>query len=262
MDADRKARYGRILWCGFEARRCSRCLLRRRLSLASRHAPGRHGVLRRHGRVQQGDPLHREHAVPLAVRQGPRALPRTSGIGCISDTDPQPLLVRSHHGTFAVTTVGAINNADELIDEYFERGGAQFMAMSSGAVNHTELVAALINQKDDLVEGILYAQRAIKGSLTLLVMTEDGVIYAARDPRGPPAGDHRARRERRRLLRLARELRLSQAGLPGRIRARLRRGRAHHARGLRERGAGERRHEDLRVSVGVLRVPPIPTTRA
>ena len=108
----------------------------------------------------------------------------TSGIGCISDTDPQPLLVRSHHGTFAITTVGAISNANELIDEYFERGGAQFMAMSSGAVNRTELVAALINQKDDLVEGIMFAQRSIKGSLTLLVMTEDGVIYAARDPHG------------------------------------------------------------------------------
>ena len=105
----------------------------------------------------------------------------TSGIGCISDTDPQPLLVRSHHGTFAVTTVGAINNADELIDEYFERGGAQFMAMSSGAVNHTELVAALINQKDDLVAGIQYAQSKIDGSLTLLIMTEDGDIIAARD---------------------------------------------------------------------------------
>ena len=92
--------------------------------------------------------------------------------------------MRSHHGTFAITTVGAISNANELIDEYFERGGAQFMAMSSGAVNHTELVAALINQKDDLVEGIMFAQRSIKGSLTLLVMTEDGVIYAARDPHG------------------------------------------------------------------------------
>ena len=108
----------------------------------------------------------------------------TSGIGCISDTDPQPLLVRSHHGTFAITTVGIINNADELIDAYFERGGAQFMAMSSGAVNGTELVAALINQKDDLVEGIAYAQSVIDGSLTLLVMTEDGTIYAARDRMG------------------------------------------------------------------------------
>ena len=101
----------------------------------------------------------------------------TSGIGCISDTDPQPLLVRSHHGTFAITTVGVINNADELIERYFEQGGAQFMAMSSGAVNHTELVAALINQKDDLVEGIRFAQESVVGSLTLLVMTEDGVVF-------------------------------------------------------------------------------------
>lgn len=108
----------------------------------------------------------------------------TSGIGCISDTDPQPLLVRGRHGTFAITTVGAITNADELIERYFEQGGAQFMAMSSGAVNHTELVAALINQKDDLVEGIVFAQKAIQGSLTLLVMTEDGVVYAARDRMG------------------------------------------------------------------------------
>ena len=108
----------------------------------------------------------------------------TSGIGCISDTDPQPLLVRGKHGTFAITTVGIINNADELIEAYFEQGGAQFMAMSSGAVNGTELVAALINQKDDLVEGIKFAQQAVEGSLTLLVMTEDGVIFAARDRMG------------------------------------------------------------------------------
>ncbi len=108
----------------------------------------------------------------------------TSGIGCISDTDPQPLLVRSHHGVFAITTVGIINNANQLIEQYFEQGGAQFMAMSSGAVNNTELVAALINQKEDLVEGIMFAQRAVEGSLTLLVMTEDGTIFAARDRMG------------------------------------------------------------------------------
>lgn len=108
----------------------------------------------------------------------------TSGIGCISDTDPQPLLVRSHHGVFAITTVGIINNASQLIEQYFEQGGAQFMAMSSGAVNNTELVAALINQKEDLVEGIMFAQSAVEGSLTLLVMTEDGTIFAARDRLG------------------------------------------------------------------------------
>ena len=107
-----------------------------------------------------------------------------SGIGCISDTDPQPLLVRSHLGTFGLTTVGAINNAEELVESYFSRGGRQFMAMSSGAVNTTELVAALINLKDDFVEGIKFAQEAIEGSLTLLIMTSDGQIIAARDKMG------------------------------------------------------------------------------
>lgn len=108
----------------------------------------------------------------------------TSGIGCISDTDPQPLLVRSHLGTFAITTVGIINNAQSLIDEFFSNGEKQFMAMSSGDVNSTELVAALINQKDDFVSGIKYAQERIEGSLTLLIMTREGDIIAARDSFG------------------------------------------------------------------------------
>mgnify|MGYP000323813364 FL=1 len=103
------------------------------------------------------------------------------GIGCISDTDPQPLLVRSHLGLYAITTVGIINNADELIQRYFSDHGHQFMAMSSGKVNSTELAAALINQKDDLVSGILHAQEEIQGSLTLLILTDKGEIIAARD---------------------------------------------------------------------------------
>ena len=107
-----------------------------------------------------------------------------SGIGCISDTDPQPLLVRSHLGTFGITTVGIINNAEQLIEECFSAGGKQFMAMSSGEVNNTELVAALINQKDSFVEGIRFAQEAIDGSLTLLIITDDGDIVAARDKMG------------------------------------------------------------------------------
>ena len=106
-----------------------------------------------------------------------------SGIGCISDTDPQPLLVRSHLGLYALTTVGIINNAEELVSRYFSDHGHQFMAMSSGKVNSTELVAALINQKDDLVSGILHAQELIDGSLTVLVLTKDGII-AARDRLG------------------------------------------------------------------------------
>ena len=106
-----------------------------------------------------------------------------SGIGCISDTDPQPLLVRSHLGLYAITTVGIISNADKLIETYFSQRGHQFMAMSSGAVNATELVAGLINQKDSLVEGIRHAQEVIEGSATILILTGDGII-AARDKLG------------------------------------------------------------------------------
>lgn len=106
-----------------------------------------------------------------------------SGIGCISDTDPQPLLVRSHLGLYAITTVGIINNADALIEKYFSEQGHQFMAMSSGAVNSTELIAGLINQKDSLVEGILHAQEVIDGSATILILTDKGII-AARDKLG------------------------------------------------------------------------------
>ena len=106
-----------------------------------------------------------------------------SGIGCISDTDPQPLLVRSHLGLYAITTVGIISNADKLIETYFSQRGHQFMAMSSGAVNATELVAGLINQKDSLVEGIRHAQDVIEGSATILILTKEGII-AARDKLG------------------------------------------------------------------------------
>lgn len=106
-----------------------------------------------------------------------------AGIGCISDTDPQPLLVRSHLGLYAITTVGIINNAESLVETYFSDHGHQFMAMSSGKVNATELVAALINQKDTLVEGILHAQDVIDGSATILILQGDKII-AARDKLG------------------------------------------------------------------------------
>ena len=101
----------------------------------------------------------------------------TAGIGCISDADPQPLLVRSHLGLFTLATVGIINNAEELVDS-FSGPGNQFMAMSSGRVNSTELTAALINRCDNMVDGIRYAQQAIEGSSTILVMTKDGLIIA------------------------------------------------------------------------------------
>ena len=106
-----------------------------------------------------------------------------SGIGCISDMDPQPLLVRSHLGLYAITTVGIINNDEELVQQYFSDHGHQFMAQSSGKVNASELTAALINQKDSLVEGIRYAQEIIQGSSTILLLTQDGII-AARDKLG------------------------------------------------------------------------------
>ncbi len=106
-----------------------------------------------------------------------------SGIGCISDSDPQPLLVRSHLGLYAIATVGIINNAEDLVKEYFSDHGHQFMAMSSGKVNSTELTAALINQKDSFVEGILHAQDVIDGSMTILLLSADCII-AARDKLG------------------------------------------------------------------------------
>ena len=106
-----------------------------------------------------------------------------AGIGCISDTDPQPLLMRSHLGIYAISTVGIINNAEDLVERYFSDHGHQFMAMSSGKVNATELVASLINQKDNLVSGIRYAQEQIEGSMTILILTPQG-IYAARDRLG------------------------------------------------------------------------------
>ncbi len=105
------------------------------------------------------------------------------GIGCISDYEPQPLLVRSHHGTFAITTVGKINNMDEIVDKVFTEGHAHFLEMSGGDINATELVAAVINQKDNLIEGITYAQELIDGSMTMCLLTPKG-IYAARDKLG------------------------------------------------------------------------------
>ena len=104
-------------------------------------------------------------------------------IGCISDTDPQPLLVRSAQGIFALTTVGVIQNAEELIRELLGDACKHFDAMSGGKVNANELVAALISQKDSFAEGIRYAQEVIQGSLSLLLMTRDSLI-AARDKWG------------------------------------------------------------------------------
>ena len=105
------------------------------------------------------------------------------GIGCISDFEPQPLIVRSHHGTYAITTVGKINNIRELTDMLFGGTHSHFLEMSGGDINPTEMVASLINQKKDIVEGIKYVQDMVEGSMTFLIMTPKG-IYASRDKWG------------------------------------------------------------------------------
>ena len=105
------------------------------------------------------------------------------GIGCISDLEPQPLIVRSHLGTYAITSVGRINNENELVELAFHNGSSHFLEMSGGKINATELVACLINQKDTIAEGIRYAQELIDGSMTLLLLTGEG-IYCARDLMG------------------------------------------------------------------------------
>lgn len=108
----------------------------------------------------------------------------TSAIGCISDTDPQPLLIRSNLGTYALCIVGIINNSEELIKQYLSFSGGHFDAMTGGRVNSTELAAALINQKSSFADGIKFAQSVIDGSMSLLILKNDGHIIAARDRLG------------------------------------------------------------------------------
>jgi amidophosphoribosyltransferase len=109
----------------------------------------------------------------------------TSAIGCISDAEPQPLLLRSALGPFAICVIGAVTNADLLVEQYFSTSnGGHFNAMTGGVVNNTELVAALINQKPDFVSGIRFAQEQIEGSATILILTNTGSIIAARDKLG------------------------------------------------------------------------------
>jgi len=104
----------------------------------------------------------------------------TIGIGCISDFEPQPLLMQSKLGSFALTFIGKINNYDELIQECYKNGRTHFNEMTTGQVNVVELLGALISEKDNFADGIRYAQEKVEGSLSLLLMTKDG-IYAARD---------------------------------------------------------------------------------
>ena len=108
----------------------------------------------------------------------------TSVIGCISDSDPQPLLIRGKMGTFAISTVGIINNADVLIDQYLTFSGGHFDAMTGGKVNSTELVAALISQQSNFTEGIKFVQQVIEGTANILILTDKGHLIAARDRLG------------------------------------------------------------------------------
>ena len=105
------------------------------------------------------------------------------GIGCISDYEPQPLLVKSHHGTFAISTVGKINNVEEITEKLFKAGSIHFLEMSGGDINPTELIAAIINTKENLIEGIKYALDIVDGSITIILLNEKG-IYVARDKYG------------------------------------------------------------------------------
>ena len=105
------------------------------------------------------------------------------GIGAISDGDPQPLTVRSRQGDYAITTVGRINNKEEIVKELLGDRPGQFMSMSGGGINNTELVAALVSEGKDIVDGIRIAQERIEGSVTMLVLTKEG-LYAARDKYG------------------------------------------------------------------------------
>ncbi|MBR1708292.1 MAG: amidophosphoribosyltransferase [Clostridia bacterium] len=108
----------------------------------------------------------------------------TSAIGCISDADPQPLLIRSNLGTYVICMTGVINNADDLIDQYLSFSGGHFDAMTGGRINQTELLCALINQKSNFAEGIRFAQKSIEGTASILILTETGSLIASRDRMG------------------------------------------------------------------------------
>lgn len=108
----------------------------------------------------------------------------TSAIGCISDSDPQPLLIRSNLGTYAICIIGVINNAQALISQYLSFSGGHFDSMTGGRINSTELVAALIDQKSTFVEGIKFAQNSIQGTASILILRDNGSIIAARDRLG------------------------------------------------------------------------------
>lgn len=114
----------------------------------------------------------------------PNEMAGNTAIGCISDADPQPILIRSKMGYFAITTVGVVNNSEALVNHLLEKHGAHFNAMTQGRINSTDLIAAIISQKSDFTEGIRYVQSKIEGTANILIMKEDGNLIAARDKVG------------------------------------------------------------------------------
>ncbi len=149
------------------------------------HLGTRRGGMATHGESGFSRAIHNIENAPFRTKfdKDVNEMQGNLGIGCISDYEPQPLLVRSHHGTYAIMTVGKINNMEKIVDQIFSMGNSHFLEMSGGDINATELVAAIINQKDNLIEGITYAQELIDGSMTMAILTPKG-IYAARDKMG------------------------------------------------------------------------------
>lgn len=149
------------------------------------HLGTRRGGMAVHGENGFSRAIHNIQNSPFRTKfeRDVEELEGNLGIGCISDFEPQPLLVHSHLGSFAITTVGKINNSDELINECYNNGNTHFLEMSGGTINPTEITAALINQKSSIVEGLRFAQEKINGSMTILLLTSKG-IYAARDRLG------------------------------------------------------------------------------
>ena len=149
------------------------------------HLGTRRGGMATHGEEGFNRAIHNIENSPFRTKFDHDVAEMTGnlGIGCISDFEPQPLLIQSHLGSFAITTVGKVNNYDELLKQLYEGEHSHFQEMTSGQVNVTELIAALICEKPTIVEGIRYVQEIVDGSVTLLVMTGEG-IYAARDKYG------------------------------------------------------------------------------
>ena len=149
------------------------------------HLGTRRGGMATHGKNGFNRAIHNIENSPFRTKfeRDVDEMEGNLGIGCISDFEPQPLLIQSHLGSFAITTIGKINNMDALLEKIYEDGHSHFQEMSGGKINATEMIASLICKKSTIVEGIQYVQEIVDGSMTLLLMTSEG-LYAARDRYG------------------------------------------------------------------------------